>query len=72
VRAQREELGEVGDHAHVSLGRDAHETVGVEVVPEENARVAVGATEQPRRSVMQEVALVDRFDAEREALVGEH
>jgi hypothetical protein len=53
------------------LGRDAHETVGVEVVAEEDARVAVGGTEQPRPAVVEQVALVDRFDAEREALLGE-
>ena len=70
VGAERKELCEVGDDADVPLGGDAHETVGVEVVAQQNARVAVVGSEEPRPAVVQEVALVDRLDAEREPLVG--
>jgi len=41
MSAEGQEFGEVGDHSDVSLLGDAHETLGVEVVAEEDARVAV-------------------------------
>jgi hypothetical protein len=45
--------------------------VGVEVIAEEDARVAIGRTEQPSTPVVEQIALVDRLDAEREALIGQ-
>src|SRR5918994_4759033 len=69
VSAKSQELGQVGHDADVSLPRDPHETVSVEVVAEEDARVAVGWGEQACAPVMEKIALVDRLDAEREALV---
>jgi hypothetical protein len=69
--AEGEELGEVGDHSDVSFLGDAHETVGVEVVAEEDARVAVCRRKQASAPVVEEIALVDRLDPEREALVRE-
>lgn len=71
MRAESQELGEVGDHPHVSLLGNAHETVGVEVVAEEDGRVAVCRRKQASAPVVEEIALVDRFDAEREPLVRE-
>jgi hypothetical protein len=43
--------------------------VRVEVVAEENARVAVGRRKQPSAPVVEQIALVDRLDAEREAFI---
>ena len=50
---------------------DADEPVRVEVVAEEQRRVAVRRGEQARRPVVDEVALVDRLEPEREPLVAE-
>jgi hypothetical protein len=71
MSAKGEELGEVGDHSHISLLGNAHETVSVEIVAEEDARVPVGRCEQASPPVVEEIALVDRLNAEREALVRE-
>jgi hypothetical protein len=71
VRAEREELSEVGHHTHVSLSGDADETVRVEIVAEQDAGIAVLGREQTRRAVVKEVALVDGLDAEGEGLLGE-
>jgi hypothetical protein len=70
VSTESEELGELGHDAHVALRCHAHEPVRVEVVAEEDARVPVGGGEEPGCPVMQEVALVDRLDAERKPFVG--
>ena len=43
----------------------------VEVVAEQQRRVVVGGREQPRRPVVEQVALVDRLQAEGVALLGE-
>jgi hypothetical protein len=45
--------------------------VGVEVVAEQEGGVAIGGREQSWPSVMEEVALVDRLQAERVALLAE-
>jgi hypothetical protein len=45
--------------------------VRVEVVAEQKRAVVVGRSEQARRSVVEEVALVDRLEAERVALLRE-
>jgi hypothetical protein len=45
--------------------------VGVEVVTKQERGVGVGGGEQPRPSVVEEIALVDRLQAERVALLAE-
>jgi hypothetical protein len=45
--------------------------VGVEVITEQERGVGVGGGEQPRLSVVEEVPLVDRLQAERVALLAE-
>jgi hypothetical protein len=45
--------------------------VRVEVVAEQERRVVVGRREEPRRAVVQQVALVDRLEAEAVALLGQ-
>jgi hypothetical protein len=45
--------------------------VRVEVVPEQERGVGVGRGEQPWRAVVQEVALVDRLQAERVPVLGQ-
>jgi hypothetical protein len=45
--------------------------VRIEVVPEQERAVLVGGREQPRPPVVREVALVDRLQAQRVALLGE-
>ena len=69
-------LGAEGDQlAHVGNGFDRagrgepDEPVCVEVVAEQEDRVVVARREQPRPAVVDEVALVDRLDGERKALL---
>lgn len=69
--AEREELGEVGHGLDVPEGGDSHEPVCVQVVPEQDGGVAVRGVEEARAAVVEQVALVDRLDAEREALLAE-
>jgi hypothetical protein len=69
--AERDERSEVGHILHGPRLGDAHEPVGVEVVPEQQAGVVVARREQARAAVVQEVALVDRLEPERVALVRE-
>ena len=64
MRAQGDQLGEVGDRAGLAQLRDPDETVRVEVVAEEERRVAVGGREESRATVVKEIALVDRLDRE--------
>jgi hypothetical protein len=45
--------------------------VRVEVVPEQERGVGVGGSEQPRPPVVEEIALVDRLEPERVALLAE-
>ena len=45
--------------------------MSVEVVAEQEGRVVVGGREEPWRPVVQEVALVDRLEAQRVAPVGQ-
>ena len=45
--------------------------MGIEVVAEQERRVGIGGREQPRTAVVQEVALVDRLQPERVALLAE-
>src|SRR5262249_10131165 len=47
------------------------EPVGIQVVAEQERRVAVGRREQARAAVVQEVPLVDRLQPERETLPSE-
>ncbi len=63
LRAEREQLGEVGDRVHRAGRRDADETVGESAVAEQEGDVVVRRREEPRATVVQEVALVDRLDA---------
>ena len=61
--AERDQLGEIVHRLDAARRRDPHEAVGVEVVAEEQSRIGVGRLEQPRRAVVEEVALVDRLHA---------
>jgi hypothetical protein len=45
--------------------------VGVEVVAEQEGGVGVGRGKQPRPSVVEQIALVDRLQAERVAILAE-
>src|SRR6476619_1737383 len=65
LAAQRDELRKVGDRVDLARLGDADEPVRVEVVAEEKRRVVVGRLEQARTAVVDEVALVDRLEAER-------
>jgi len=69
--AARDQRGEVGHCLDGSGLGDADEAVRIEVVAEQQRRVVVGGREQSRPAVVEEVALVDRLEAQRVALVGE-
>ena len=59
------QLREVGDRVDLVRRGDPNEAVRVEVVAEEERRVVVGRLEEARPAVVDEVALVDRLEAER-------
>jgi hypothetical protein len=68
---ERDQRGEVGHGLHRSGLRHPHEPVRVEVVAEQERRVSVLGREQPRPPVVEQVALVDRLQAEPVELLGE-
>jgi hypothetical protein len=69
--AERDQSRQVGDGLDRPRLGHAHEPVGVEVVPEQQCGVGVGGREQPRPSVVEEIALVDGLETERVALLAE-
>ena len=71
LRAQRDQLGQIGDGVDLVERRDPNESVGVQVVAEQQCIVRVRRREQSRPAEMQQVPLVDRLQAEREPLLGE-
>jgi hypothetical protein len=71
LRADRDQRGQIRDRLDRSRVGDADEAVRVEVVPEQQCRVRVDRREQPRPAVVEQVALVDRLEPERVALLAE-
>ena len=69
--AERDELGEIGDRVDGAGGGDEYEPVREQLVAEEERGVLVRWVEEPRAPVVEEVALVDRLEPEREARVGD-
>src|SRR6185436_5771942 len=69
---ERDQLGQVGNSLDAADVRDPDEPVRVEVVAEQQRRVFVDGLEEARPPVVHEVALVDRLESERVALVAEH
>ena len=71
VGAEGEELGKGPDGLDVTERGDADEAVRVEVVAQEDARVAVVGAEEPWLAVVQEIALVDGLEPDGKALLRE-
>src|SRR5438105_2954697 len=71
LRAQRDQLCQVGHSGHVLELGDPDEAMRVQVIAEEERRVAVAGREEPRPPVVEEVCLVDRLEPECEPLLGE-
>ena len=69
--AERDQGRELGDRLDRAALCDADEAVRVEVVAEQQSGVCVPRFEQPRPAVVEQVALVDRLEAQRVALLGE-
>jgi hypothetical protein len=69
--AERDQLREVADGLDRPCLGDANEPVRVEVVAEQQRGVVVGGREQPRVPVMEQVALVDRLEPQRVALLAQ-
>ena len=69
--AEGDQLREIVHRADAPGRRDADEAVGVEIVPEEKGGVRVGGSKQAGATVVQEIALVDRLDTEREGGLAE-
>jgi hypothetical protein len=67
-RDQRRKIGDRLDRPHL---RHPDKAVRVEIVAEQEGGVGVGWVEEPRPAVVEEVALVDRFQPERVALLAE-
>jgi hypothetical protein len=67
-RDQRRKIGDRLDRPHL---RHPDKTVRVEIVAEQEGGVGVGWVEEPRPAVVEEVALVDRLQPERVALLAE-
>src|SRR6266550_1982820 len=65
LRAERDQLGQVGNRLDASDLRDPDQPVRVEVVAEQERRVFVDGIEEAWVTVMDEVALVDRLEPER-------
>jgi hypothetical protein len=69
LRAQGKELGEIGDDVHLSDRGDPDESMGVEVVAEEDGDVAVGRREEAGPAVMEEITLVNGLEPDGEPFV---
>jgi hypothetical protein len=69
--AERDQGGEIGDRLDRARLGDADEPVRVEVVAEQQRRVLVDRREQARPAVVEQVALVDRLEPQRVALLAE-
>src|SRR5262249_57042239 len=69
LRTQGDELGQIGDRLDAADVRDPDQAVRVEVVAEQERGVLVDRLEHARPSVVDEVALVDRLEPDRIALV---
>jgi hypothetical protein len=69
--AERDQRSEIGNRVDRPGLRDSHEPMRVQVVAEEERRVCVSRREQPRRPVVEQVALVDRLETECVPLLGE-
>ncbi len=70
LRAQRDQLGEVGHGRDVTRLGDTDEPVRVQVVAEQEGGLTVGRGEQARAPVVDEVTLVDRLDTDRMRVAG--
>ena len=71
LRTQRDQRGEVAHGLDGARVGDPDEPVRVEVVAEQERGVGVGGLEQARAPVVEQVALVDRLEAERVSLLGQ-
>ena len=69
--AERDQRREVGDGLDRPRLGHAHQPVSVEVVAEQEGGVGIGGREQSWPSVVEEIALVDRLQAERVAILAE-
>src|SRR6185436_7656161 len=69
LRAERQQLREVGHGGDRAGSGDEHQALREERVAEQERDVLVRRLEQPRASVVEEIALVDRLDADREPIV---
>src|SRR3954453_18343052 len=69
LRAERDDVGQLGHRVEVAEGGQAREAERVEVVAREQEEVAVVVAQEAPRAVVQKVALTDRLYDERD-LVG--
>ena len=65
LRREADQVGELPDRIEVAPRGEALEAERIEVVPGQQTQVRVGTVDQPRRLVVQQVALSDRLDQER-------
>src|SRR4051812_43113562 len=70
--ADRDQLGKIGHRLDDLPLRNAHESVRVQIVAEQEGRIRVGRLEEPRPAIVEQVALVDRLEAEPVLLHGQH
>ena len=68
MRAGRDQVGKRRHRVELAGRGNADEPVGVEVVAEQDRLLGFGICEEPRPAVVDEVALVDRLEREREPL----
>ena len=66
--AERDDVGELGDRLEVAEGGEAREPEGVELVAGEQRQVAIVVAQPAPVAVVQEVALADRLDDERDVV----
>src|SRR3954471_7664628 len=72
LRAERDDVGELGDRVEVAQRGEPREAERVEVVAGEQHQVAVVLAQQAPGGVVQEIALADRLDDERDLLLPPH
>jgi hypothetical protein len=71
LRAERDQRRQVGDRLDRPHLRHPDEAVRVEVVAQQERGVRVGGFKEPRPAVVEDVALVDRLEPQRVALLAE-
>jgi hypothetical protein len=64
LRRETDQVGELANRVEITASRESLEPEGVQVIAGEQPEVGIGALEQPRCPVVQEISLADGLDQE--------